>query len=193
VPDTPEAMSPATMMRTISEIVPEDTLLYDESITSTEHLLFFRQPSRPGSYILGRGGCIGVGWPGAVGAWFARPDRHVVAPSGDGSAIFALQTLWTAAHYRSKVVFIVCDNHAYRILKVNILHYWRETGQPVQPFPFMDLIDPRVDFVRLAEGVGVPATSVVTEAALRAALVEALGREGPSLIDVQVNGWVNTE
>ena len=191
MPDTSDAMSSATMMRTLSEALPQDVLIYDESITSTEYLLHYRQPSLPGSYFLGRGGCIGVGWPGAVGASFAQPDRYVIAPSGDGSAIFALQSLWTAAHYNRKVIFVVCDNRAYRILKINILHYWRETGQPVDSFPFMDLNSPFLDFVKLAEGFGMPAITVMTADSLRSAVAAALQRNGPSLIDVRISGHVD--
>lgn len=193
VPDLPDCLSPATMMRTLAAAVPENALVYDESITSTEHLQFYLQPSRPGSYVLGRGGCIGVGWPGAVGAAFVVGDRPVIAPSGDGSAIFATQALWTAAHYRRRVIFVVCDNRAYRILKVNIIRYWKDTGQPAEPFPFMDLTDPAMDFVRIAEGFGVPATAVGTAEALTAALAAALRRAGPSLINVRVNGTVEAE
>jgi benzoylformate decarboxylase len=193
VPDTPASMAPGTLMRTLVEELPDSAIVYDESLTSTGALLHYLQPDRPGSYLLARGGCIGVGWPGAVGASFAEPGRTIVAPSGDGSAIFALQCLWTAAHYRRKVVFVVCNNHSYRILKINLLHYWRETASKAGPFPFMDLNGPRIDFTRLAEGFGVPATAAANAEELRRALRTAFEREGPSLIDAIVEGSVEAE
>jgi len=193
IPDTQTEMAPGTMMRTIVEELPKDCLIYDESITSTPALLHYLQPSVPGSYILARGGCIGVGWPGAVGASFAKPEKTVLALSADGSAIFGLQSLWTAARYRRKVIFVVCNNRAYRILKVNLLQYWRENNIPRGVFPFMDLDDPNIEFAQLAHGFGIPARKVVSAEELRSELRLAFAREGPSLIDVSTNGSVTNE
>lgn len=193
VPDLADALSPGTMMRILAEEVPQSALVYDEAITSTPALLHYLRPT-PGAYYLARGGCIGVGWPGAVGAAVAKPRRMVVAPSGDGSALFALQTLWTAANHRLKVVFVVCNNGAYRILKVNLLNYYRDTGQqPPGTFPFMDLDAPRIDFARLAAGFGVEAFTARTADEFRRNLRRAFAVGGPVLIDVMVNGSVEKE
>lgn len=186
-------MAPGTLMRTLGEELPGSAMVYDESITATGPLLHYLRPDRPGSYILARGGCIGVGWPGAIGASFAAPDQTIVAPSGDGSAIYALQSLWTAARHRRKVVFVVCNNHSYRILKINLLHYWGDTGTRRGAFPFMDLCDPVIDFSRLAQGFGVPAAKAVNAEELRRELRAAFEREGPTLIDAAVNGSMEQE
>jgi len=193
IQDTPEFMSPNTMMRTLVNEMPEDAMIYDEALTSTGALLHQLQPDKDGSYILARGGCIGVGWPGAVGAAVAERGRTVIAPSGDGSALFALQTLWTAVNHRLKVVFIVCNNGAYRILKINLLHYQKSAGEKPGPFPFMDLDEPRIDFARLAEGFGMKALRAKNPDQLRTALREAFTMDGPMLIDVMLNGSVEGE
>lgn len=192
VPDMPDMLSPGTMMRVVAEETPASALIYDEALTTTPALLHHLCPE-PGRYYLARGGCIGVGWPGAVGAAVARPHQRILAPSGDGSALFALQTLWTAANHRLKVVFIVCNNGAYRILKVNLLNYYRDTGQKPGPFPFMDLDHPRIDFACLATGFGVPAFTAKTADELRTSLQQAFAIDGPALVDVMVNGSVEKE
>lgn len=193
VPDLPDCMAPATLMRVLAEELPQDALVYDEALTSTGALLHYLRPETPGSYYLARGGCIGVGWPGAVGAAVAKRGQLVVAPSGDGSALFALQTLWTAVNHRLKIVFIVCNNGAYRILKINLLNYCLDTHQKPGPFPFMDIDNPRIDFTRLAEGFGMKAMKAHNEDDFRVALREAFVFDGPMLIDAMVNGSVEKE
>jgi benzoylformate decarboxylase len=184
---------PSRVAEVIVESLPTDVLVYDESITSTDELLHYLQPSDPRSYFLGRGGCLGVGWPGAVGAKLAQPHRPVLAISADGSALFVLQTLWTAAHYNLGIVFLVLNNHSYRILKVNLLHYWAQSGVALRPFPHMDLDKPRIRFDKLAEAFGVYGTRAEDAKSLRVALDEAFRRTGPSLIDVDVDGSVAEE
>lgn len=193
VPDLPDCVSPATLMRVLAEELPSDALVYDEALTSTPALLHYLRPTTPGSYYLARGGCIGVGWPGAVGAAVAERGRLVVAPSGDGSALFALQTLWTAVKHHLKVVFIVCNNSAYRILKINLLNYCLDTHQAPGLFPFMDLDDPRIDFARLAEGFGMKALKAGKEDELRVALRAAFAFDGPVLVDAIINGTIEKE
>jgi len=193
VPDTENFMSAATLMRTLVEELPEDVLIYDESLTSTAALIHYLQPDKMGSYILARGGCIGVGWPGAIGAAIAHNGRRVIAPSGDGSALFALQSLWTAVNERLKIIFIVCNNSAYRILKINLLHYLKDTGGKPGSFPFMDINSPSVNFAALAEGFGMYSVRVKNAESLRIALRDALKRDGPVLIDAAINGSVEQE
>jgi len=193
VPDTPANMSPGTCMQVLAEEVSNKALIYDESITSTAPLLHFLQPGKPQSYILARGGCIGVGWPGAIGASFALPDLKIVAPSGDGSALYALQSLWTAVAHNRNVIFVVCNNESYRILKINLLHYWHDTNLPKGPFPFMDLRSPDIDFCMVARSFGMAATKVNSASALRKYLRAALVQNGPTLIEAMINGSVDTE
>jgi benzoylformate decarboxylase len=194
VPDTADRMSPGTMMRTLVRELPGDCLIYDEALTSSGALQHYLEHEKPDTaYILGRGGCIGVGWPGAVGAAVALPDKRIIAPSGDGSALFALQTLWTAARYRLKIVFLACNNGAYRILKINMLHYFKDNKEQLGTFPYMDLDSPAIDFSRLAEGFGMRTFRAKNTAELQNALRESFGIDGPALIDVMLNGSVEQE
>jgi benzoylformate decarboxylase len=185
-------MSASRMAEVVVACLPGNALVYDEAITSSDELLHFLEPSAADSYFLGRGGCLGVGWPGAIGAKLARPDRPVLALSGDGSALYIIQALWTAAREKLDIVFLVCNNRSYRILKVNLLHYWAERQECPGPFPFMDLT-PEVRFDKLAEGFGVPGCTVVDAESLRAALESAFSSGGPHLIDVLIDGSVSEE
>jgi thiamine pyrophosphate-dependent acetolactate synthase large subunit-like protein len=116
---------------------------------------------------------------GAVGAALARPDRVIVAPSGDGSALYALATLWTAVHLNLKVVFVVCNNGTYRILKINLLHHHKTMAQAPGDFPHMDISPPRINFASLAKGFGMPSVTVRTADELARRSLTPSRRTGP--------------
>ena len=89
------------------------------------------------------------------------PDRPVVAVSGDGSAMYSIQALWTAAHHKLAIVFVVLANRQYRILKHNV-DVWRQNFEAGTQHPYqqMDLAGPELDFVHLAAGMGVEGVRV---------------------------------
>src|SRR4029079_9771328 len=97
---------------------------------------------------------IGQGLSGALGVKVAMPDRPVVAISGDGSAMYSIQALWTAAHHKLPIVFVILSNREYRILKHNV-DVWRQKFEPGTQHPYqqMDLAGPDLDFVNLAAGM----------------------------------------
>ena len=119
----------------------------------------------------------------ATGAALACPDRTVIDFQGDGGAMYTVQALWTQAREQLHVVTLVCANRAYRILQV-------ESGRAGVPDPgekalsLMDLSRPALDWVRLASGLGVPASRPDSLASLRRDLSAALATPGPRLIEV---------
>jgi benzoylformate decarboxylase len=134
-----------------------------------------------------RGGGIGWGLPAAIGVKLAQPQRPVVALIGDGSAMYNIQALWTAAHEKVAVVFVIFNNRSYRILKqrLNALQgHAAQTGHYVA----MDLTEPAIDFVALSRSLGVAAERVATLDAMRAALAAALAANAPRLIEVELDG-----
>jgi benzoylformate decarboxylase len=142
-----------------------------------------------GDYVGARGGGIGQALPGALGVKLAHPDRPVVALSGDGSAMYSIQALWTAAHHNLAVVFVILNNREYRILKHNMDTYRQRFGaKPDRAYPNMDLVSPDLGFVDLARGMGVEAMRVATPGELRPALEKALGAARPFLLDVAIEG-----
>jgi len=131
------------------------------------------------------GGSIGGGLPNALGVKLASPDRPVVCISGDGSAMWSIQTLWNAAHYHIPVTYIIISNSAYRqvrLMKIKIMGEQvkgRNLGTVLSP--------PQIDFCKIAEGMGLSAQKVVKPEDLRGALKKALACPEANLVDVVVD------
>jgi benzoylformate decarboxylase len=161
----------------------------DESITASIELARTVQFERTGDYIGARGGGIGQALPGALGVKLAQPGRPVVALSGDGSAMYSIQALWTAAHHDLAVVFVILNNREYRILKHNMDTYRQRFGaKPDRAYMNMDLVSPDLGYVDLARGMGVEAMRVATPGELGPALQKALSAGRPFLLDVAIEG-----
>jgi benzoylformate decarboxylase len=177
---------PLALWQAVGEILPGDCVIIDETLSSSEGLRQLVAANDARSLFGMRGGGIGWGLPAAIGVKLALPDRPVVALIGDGSAMFNFQALWTAAHERLGIVFVILNNGAYRILKqrVNALRgHSAQTGRYVA----MDLVDPPIDFVGMARSLGVRAERATTLDAVRAALAAAFSATGPSLIDIEID------
>ena len=111
--------APISVPRFMAELesaLPPEAIVVDESITASIDLARTVQFEGTGDYVGARGGGIGQALPGALGVKLAHPDRPVVAVSGDGSAMYSIQALWTAAHHDLAVVFVILNNREYRIL-----------------------------------------------------------------------------
>jgi benzoylformate decarboxylase len=145
--------------------------------------------SEPLSYQRSRGGgSIGWGLPGAIGVKLASLDRAVVCVSGDGSALWSVQSLWTAARYEIPVTFIVLANGCYRQVRVMKLLMMGEgaRGRDLGT----DLCPPSVDFVRVAEAMGLAAARVEEPDRLRDELGKALAMDRPNLLEVVVDARI---
>jgi benzoylformate decarboxylase len=116
-------MSAERMMHEIASVLPRNTIIADDSVTSRDAIHSAIAFNEPGSIFGERGGALGWGMGGALGIKLAHPDRTVVGVIGDGSSMMTIQALWTAAHANIPVVFVICNNKAYRILKLNMNVY----------------------------------------------------------------------
>jgi thiamine pyrophosphate-dependent acetolactate synthase large subunit-like protein len=171
-------------MHEIKQALPENGLVFSESVTNGKHIEMAIAPQAPGQLVKVRGGGIGPGLPGALGAALARPDRKVVGVCSDGASMYSITALWTAAHHRIPVTYVMLSNRAYRILKLNMLDYLGE-GASGREFVAMDLTEPELRFDRMAEAMGVPARRVEEPDKLPGVLEEAIShRGGPFLVDV---------
>ncbi len=168
--------------------MPDDVVVFDEALTSSPELTHHLPPSRPGHYFATRGGSLGVGFPGAIGVKLALPDKTVIGFSGDGGAMYTIQSLWTAAHHDVAAKFVVCNNRSYQLLKLNLQQYWSERRLDDHDFPrSFDLGVPEIRFDELARALGVPASRVETADEIAPAIAEALASDGPYLIDLVVH------
>jgi benzoylformate decarboxylase len=171
-------------MHEINQALPDDGLVFAEGVTNTKHVEMAIAPETPGRLVKVRGGGIGPGLPGSLGAALARPDRKVVGICSDGAAMYSITALWTAAHHHIPVTYVMLSNRSYRILKLNMLDYLGPEA-PGREFVGMDLIDPELRFDRMAESMGVPAKRVENPEDLAPVLREAIGHKGgPFLVDV---------
>jgi thiamine pyrophosphate-dependent acetolactate synthase large subunit-like protein len=169
----------------LAKHLPRDVIIYDEALTNSAALTRYVPPSDPGHLYQTPGGTLGVGFPGAVGVKLARPDSTVVGFSGDGGAVFTFPALWTAAHYRIGAKFVVCNNRSYRILKDNLVVYWRERNVNPPEFPAaFDIHEPDIDYVALAKGLGVPGVRVTRPDEMAPAIRSMLEHDGPFLVDL---------
>ena len=115
------------------------------------------------------------------------PDRPVVAISGDGSAMYSIQALWTAAHHKLAIVFVILANREYRILKHNV-DVWRQKFEAGTQHPYqqMDLMGPKLDFVHLAVGMGVEGIRIEKAGDIASVLANAVAGNRPYLVEIAV-------
>ena len=179
-------MTPLALMATVADALPPEAVVVDESISSGAGLRNLLRSDDPQSFYGLRGGGIGWGLPAAIGVQLALPDRPVVGLIGDGSAMYTCQALWTAARYRIGATFVILNNSSYRILKQRT-HAMKGLAAQADRYVAMDLDDPRVDFVRLAESLGVRAERIEKTADVGPALGRALATPGPTLLDVELD------
>jgi acetolactate synthase-1/2/3 large subunit len=183
-PALPEGaeLTPDTIGLALASLLPEGSIVSDEMVSSGEAVL--RHLSSAASYDLLpiTGGAIGQGLPLALGAAMACPDRKVIALEADGSGMYTLQSLWTMARERLDVVSVILANRRYRILDIEM----QRTGAGAMGPMANDMIDigrPDLDWVRLSEGMGVPATRATTADEFIAQFRAAVSQTGPALIE----------
>lgn len=183
------ARSPITalaLIDAISEVLPKDAIVVDETISSNPGMrqLILREQAQ--NHYGMRGGGIGWGLSAAIGVKLAQPQRPVLALIGDGSAMYTIQALWTAAHDRVPVVYVIFNNASYRILKQRV-HAMKAHAAQTDRYVAMDLDDPPIDFASLARSLGVRGERATTLAEARRLISECLAADAPALIDVALD------
>jgi benzoylformate decarboxylase len=140
--------------------------------------------TEPGRYFFARGGVLGCSMPAAVGASLATKG-WVAAFVGDGGAMYSPQALWSAAHHRTRTIFVVFNNRRYGVLQ-NVARSLGYANAKAGRFVGMDVVDPTIDFQALAASMGVPGERADDRGAISAAIERALKREGPSLVEIPI-------
>ncbi|WP_428485901.1 thiamine pyrophosphate-binding protein [Rhodopila sp.] len=177
---------PMALMQTIGKLLPAEAVVIDETVSSGVGVRRFLKSDDAQSFFGLRGGGIGWGLPAAIGVKLALPHRPVVALIGDGSAMYSIQGLWTAAHEKLAMVFVIINNYSYRILKQRT-NAMRGHAAQTDNYVAMDLDRPRVDFLSVARGLGLTAHKAHTLADFGDLLRQGLAAEAPTLIDVEVD------
>ena len=174
-------IDPKYMVMRIADALPDDAVVVEEGLTSTFRLLDYLRLTDHQSYFGLASGGIGFAMSGAVGISIALRGRPVVAIVGDGSAMYSIQALWTAAHMKLPITYVIPNNRGYRILKERLVSF-RKTDR----FVGMDIADPDIDFVGLAESMGIRSRRVENPDDIDGAVREGIAGGTPNLIDMRV-------
>jgi len=167
----------------LAAFMPEHAIVSDEGVTSSRDADRLTCSAPAFDLLTITGGAIGQGMPVATGAAVACPDRKVFCMQADGSGMYTLQALWTQAHEKLDVVTVVFANHGYKILEGELERLGvRAIGPKARNV--LDLARPELDWVKLAEGMGVKASKVATAAEFNRRLQAAIDTPGPHLIEV---------
>ncbi|MBX3435146.1 MAG: thiamine pyrophosphate-binding protein [Pirellulales bacterium] len=184
----------APVAQALAAALPDDAIVFDEALTNSPPLTRYLPPRLARHYFCTRGGSLGVGIPGAIGAKAAHPDKTVVAVTGDGGSMYTIQALWTAARHGYDVKAIICNNRSYRLLQLNMTAFWEERGIAArqQPLPF-DLSNPPLQFAAMAASYGVASARVSHVEEIEPSIRRMLDHPGPFLLEVELEGDVAPE
>ena len=171
--------------QTVGAYMPEQAIICDESITSGRGANELTADAPPHDWLFLTGGAIGIGLPLAVGASVACPDRRVISMQADGSAMYTVQALWTQAREQLDIVTVLFNNRSYKILQGELQRVGADVTA-VKAQSLMNLDNPNIDWVQIAQGMGVEATRAETADMLNQQFQAALNKPGPHLIEVLV-------
>jgi benzoylformate decarboxylase len=188
--DDSTPMSAARLMYELSRVWPENAIMVDDSISSRGALYSAFTFDEPGDLEGEFGSAIGWGMGAAIGVKLGSPHRPVIAIMGDGTAMMTVQALWTAASRKTPVVFIICNNSMYRILRVNMNVYMDQvTEQSDKPREYLGTnFDPSFDFAAIANAFGVQSKRVEDPSEVALALQAAVAADAPYVLDVAIDG-----
>ena len=176
------AISPEAFAATLCTLLPEGAIVVDESISFGRGLFPATYGAAPHDWLQLTGGAIGDGIPLATGAAIGAPGRRVVALQADGSAMYTVQGLWTQARERLDVTTIILSNRKYAILLGEYQGVGANPGRTA--LDMMDLANPALEWVGLAQSLGVEAAQADTMERLADLLAQANSRPGPFLIEL---------
>ena len=176
------------MGKILSNHIPENAIVCDEGATNGLGAFLFTGCARRHDWLTLTGGAIGMGLPLALGASVACPNRKVIALQADGSAMYTPQALWTMVRENTDVTVVLLNNSSYAILNIEMQRVGVENPSE-KAKSLLDLSNPTIDWVNIANGMGMPASRVETVAEFDTAIADAMAQHGPRLIEVILPGF----
>jgi benzoylformate decarboxylase len=170
------------LLHALATAMPDDAALVEEAPSHRPALQRFMPMRGQDSFYTMASGGLGYGLPASVGIALGRPEVRTVCLVGDGSAMYSIQALWTAAQRKLPLTVVVINNSGYGAMRS-----FSQVMQ-VRNVPGLDL--PGIDFVQLAQGMGCAAVRVSKSSELAPALQRGLAHDGVSLIEVMVDSAV---
>lgn len=180
------ALTDVAVGRSIGILLPEQAILVTDSPTTEAALYSGTEGARAHDYLFGEcGGAIGGGLPVGLGAAVACPDRKTVVFEGDGSGMYTPQSLWSMAREKADITIVVMKNDYYGILNIELARVGEGEASD-KMLSMMRLDNPSLDWVKLAEAQGVPATRATTAEEFHKQFEAAMDTRGPRLIEARI-------
>ncbi|MBY0440795.1 MAG: acetolactate synthase large subunit [Mycobacteriaceae bacterium] len=180
------ALTSVSVAQAVAALMPEGVIVVDEANTSGLALDRATAGAARHDWLTLTGGAIGYGIPTAIGAAVGAPDRPVLSLQSDGSAMYTISGLWTQAREKLNITTVIYNNSAYDILRIELQRVGAGAAPGPKALDLLDLSRPAIDFVKIAEGMGVPARQATTSEEFVDALRAAFTDPGPHLIDAVV-------
>jgi acetolactate synthase-1/2/3 large subunit len=177
-------LSSESVAQALCALLPEQAIVVDEAVTFGRAFYPGTRHAAPHDWLQLTGGAIGDGLPMSVGAAVASPGRRVVTLQADGSGMYTPQALWTMARERLDVTVVVLANRKYAILLGELASVGASPGKTA--LDMLDLGNPDMDWVRIANGMGVEAARAVDVETFADLFAMANRRPGPFLIELVV-------
>jgi benzoylformate decarboxylase len=174
-------LTTAYVLQTLAEMRAPDSIVVEEAPSARAVMQRYLPIRRSGGFYTMDSGGLGYGLPAAVGVALAKPHVQVIGVIGDGSSLYSIQGLWSAAQLRLPICFVILNNRRYAALQDFAPVFGFGANEPVQGTDLPDL-----DFVAIAQGMGCAATRAADAESLSAALAEAFAAKAPRLIEVLV-------
>jgi acetolactate synthase-1/2/3 large subunit len=178
-------LTPLAIAQSLSQLLPENAIVSDEAATCGLPMFPATENAPPHDWLAITGGAIGQGLPLSLGAAIACPDRKVIALQADGSAMYTVQALWSMARENTDVTVVIMNNRSYAILNIELARVG--AGQPTpKTLSMLDLSRPDINWVDIAQGMGVPATKATSAEEFHQQFADAMKTRGPQLIEAMV-------
>ena len=175
-------INPESIARAVSEFLPTDAVVVDESATAGFLTYPLTETAEPHDWLSLTGGSIGYGLPAAIGAAVARPSAKVVCLHGDGGAMYTIQSLWTMAREQLDICIVIFANRKYQILQIELARVGAQSMNK-KTLDMFDLSNPNLDFVGLAKSMGVAGFRATSAEEFNLAFEVAMKEAGPMLIE----------
>ncbi len=174
-------MSVAYALQTLAEVKRADDIVVEEAPSARPVMQAYLPMTRSETFYTMDSGGLGYGMPASVGVAMGKPGSRVICLIGDGSSMYSIQALWSAAQNKLPITFVILNNRRYAAL---------QDFAPVFGFSASDVVQgtelPDIDFQSLAKGMGCSASRVSDPGELRDVLERALTGDAPTVVEVVV-------
>jgi len=178
------AVTSEALGQSLQALLPEGAIVTDESVSFGRGLYPGTHHAAPHDWLQITGGAIGCGLPLSTGAAVACPDRRVVNLQADGSAMYTVQALWTQAREKLNITTVILSNRKYAILLGELAGVGANPGRTA--LDMMDLGNPDLNWVSIANGMGVEAAQATDMESFNALFATANTRQGPFVIELVI-------